>query len=72
METMVRDRLSSYMEPKGLFEDTMFGFRPHMSAQDVLLQLHRDIIRSTAMCHNDKAILVLDPGPLKTFVMTVS
>nr|XP_050033693.2 uncharacterized protein LOC126530455 [Dermacentor andersoni] len=60
MEKMVRDRLSPYMEAKGLFADTMFGFRPHMSAQDVLLQLHRDIIRPTAMRHNDKAILALD------------
>nr|XP_054933957.1 uncharacterized protein LOC129380223 [Dermacentor andersoni] len=57
---MVRDRLSPYMEAKGLFADTMFGFRPYMSAQDVLLQLHRDIIRPTAMRHNDKAILALN------------
>ncbi|XP_075559658.1 uncharacterized protein LOC142591179 [Dermacentor variabilis] len=31
-----------------------------MSAQDVLLQLHRDVIRPTTMQHNDKAILALD------------
>ncbi|KAG0416780.1 hypothetical protein HPB47_006144 [Ixodes persulcatus] len=34
VETMARDRLSSYMEAKGLFADTTFGFSPHMSAQD--------------------------------------
>lgn len=38
----------------------MCGFRPHLSAQDVLLQLHRDIIDPTTMRHNDKAILALD------------
>ncbi|XP_049275453.1 putative nicotine oxidoreductase [Rhipicephalus sanguineus] len=60
METMVRDRLSPYLESKGFFADTMLGFRPHMSAQDVLLQLHRAVIQPTAMQHNDKAILALD------------
>ncbi|KAM7284606.1 uncharacterized protein ISCGN_001700 [Ixodes scapularis] len=60
METMVRDRLSPYMEAKGLFADSIFGFRPHMSAQDVLLQIHRDIIQPTVMRHNDKVILALD------------
>ncbi|XP_049268870.1 uncharacterized protein LOC125757367 [Rhipicephalus sanguineus] len=57
---MVRDRLSPYLESKGFFADTMFGFRPHMSAQDVLLQLHRAVIQPTTMQHNDKAILALD------------
>lgn len=60
METMVRDRLSPYLEGKGFFADTMFGFRPHMSAQDVLLQLHRAVIQPITMQHNDKAILALD------------
>nr|XP_050046796.1 putative nicotine oxidoreductase [Dermacentor andersoni] len=59
-ETMVRDRLSPYLESKGFFAVTLFGFCPHMSAQDVLLQLHRDVIRPTTMQHNDKAILALD------------
>lgn len=60
MEAMVRDRLSPYLESKGYFADTMFGFRPHMSAQDVLLQLNRDIIQPTYSTHNDRAILALD------------
>lgn len=42
METMVRERLSAYLEARKTFADTMFGFRPHPSAQDVLLQLHHD------------------------------
>lgn len=44
METMVRDRLSEYLENQNVFADTMFGFRPHRSAQDVLLQLDREIL----------------------------
>nr|XP_037279839.1 uncharacterized protein LOC119172797 [Rhipicephalus microplus] len=60
METMVRDHLSAYLERKGVFGDSMFEFRPHLSAQDVLLQLQHDIIVPTTMRHNDKAILALD------------
>lgn len=44
METMVRDRLSEYLENKNTFADTMFGFWPQKSAQDILLQLHREVI----------------------------
>ncbi|XP_077512958.1 uncharacterized protein LOC144124180 [Amblyomma americanum] len=57
---MVRDRLSSYLESKGLFPVTMCGFRPHMSAQDVILHLHRDVIRPPTMQHNDESILAFD------------
>lgn len=60
METMVRERLSAYLEARRTFADTMFGFRPHLSAQDVLLQLQHDIIEPTTMRHNDKAVLALD------------
>lgn len=60
METMVRDRLATYLESKGHFADSMFGFRPHLSAQDILLQLKRDIIQPIPSTHNDRAILALD------------
>lgn len=60
MESMVRNRLSAYLEARGTFADTMFGFRPHLSAQDVLLQLHHDITEPTTMRQNDKAVLALD------------
>lgn len=36
MDAMVRDRLSDYLENRNTFADTMFGFRPHRSAQDII------------------------------------
>lgn len=60
MEAMVRDRLSPHMESKGLLADAMFGFRPRKSAQDVLPQLHRDVIQPITMRQNGKATLALD------------
>ncbi|XP_075527100.1 uncharacterized protein LOC142559381 [Dermacentor variabilis] len=57
---MVRDRLSAYLEARGTFADKMFGFPPHLSAQDVLLQLHHDVTEPTTMRQNDKPVLALD------------
>ncbi|XP_077564971.1 uncharacterized protein LOC144180514 [Haemaphysalis longicornis] len=59
METMVRDRLSDYLEAQHTFADTMHGFRPHRSAQDILLQLHRDVIEPIEHPSNDKVVLAL-------------
>ncbi|KAM7299368.1 hypothetical protein ISCGN_019934, partial [Ixodes scapularis] len=60
METMVRDRLSGFLENQNVFADTMFGFRQHRSAQDVLLQLDREILNPVECPLNDKAVLALD------------
>lgn len=60
METMVRDRLSEFLETQHTFADTMFGFRPQKSAQDILLQLHHDILDPVECPHNDKVVLALD------------
>lgn len=38
----------------------MFGFRPHRSAQDVLLQLDREILNPVEYPLIDKAVLALD------------
>ncbi|XP_077551464.1 uncharacterized protein LOC144165222 [Haemaphysalis longicornis] len=38
----------------------MHGFRPHRSAQDILLQLHRDVIEPIEHPSNDKVVLALD------------
>lgn len=38
----------------------MHGFRPHRSAQDVLLQLHREVIYPVEHPGNDKVVLALD------------
>ncbi|XP_049522549.1 uncharacterized protein LOC125945037 [Dermacentor silvarum] len=60
MATMVRDRLSGFLENQNAFSDTMFGFRPHRSTQDVLLQLNRENLNPVEYPLNDKAILALD------------
>lgn len=59
MEHMVLNRLQNYLEDSQLMPHTMFGFRPHLSTQDILLQLREDIL-SQASKHTPKAILALD------------
>ncbi|XP_070378167.1 uncharacterized protein [Dermacentor albipictus] len=56
---MVRDRLSEFLENPNVFADTIFGFRAHRSAEDVLLQLDREILNPVE-CLNDKEVLALD------------
>lgn len=60
METMVRGRLSEYLETQHVFADTMFGFRPHRSAQDVLFQLNPEVLDPLECPHNDRVVLALD------------
>ncbi|XP_037561044.1 uncharacterized protein LOC119440182 [Dermacentor silvarum] len=57
---MVRDRLSSYLEERNTLADSMYGFRPNKSAQDILLQLHHEVLTPIEHPHNDKIILALD------------
>lgn len=44
LERMVQKILQTYMEEQNLFPDTVFGFREHLSAQDILLQLKKQVI----------------------------
>lgn len=60
METMVRDRLSNYLEARRTFADTMYGFCSHRSAQDILLQLHHDVIEPVEHLSDDNVVLVLN------------
>ena len=60
METVVRDRLSSYLQEHHIFADSMYGFRPKKSWQDILLQLHHEILTPVEHPSNDKIILALD------------
>ncbi|KAM7287674.1 hypothetical protein ISCGN_031365 [Ixodes scapularis] len=60
METMVWNRLSGFLENRNVFAHTMFGFRQHRSAQDVLLQHDREILHPVEYPLNDKAVLALD------------
>nr|XP_037289037.1 uncharacterized protein LOC119181900 [Rhipicephalus microplus] len=57
---MVRDRVSPFLEERDIFVDSMCGFRPKKSSQDILLQLHREVLNPVQHPHNDKIILALD------------
>lgn len=48
MEHVILNRLQPYLEDKGVFTDTMFGFRPRLSTQDVFLQIKEDILEPAA------------------------
>ncbi|KAM7293892.1 hypothetical protein ISCGN_023467 [Ixodes scapularis] len=58
-EHMVHNRLSSHIEDKDYFPDTMYGFRPHLSTQDILLQLKEEVLDSLNN-HSKRSILTLD------------
>ncbi|XP_077553496.1 uncharacterized protein LOC144168368 [Haemaphysalis longicornis] len=56
---MVHARLTSYLEDNGYIPDTMFGFRQHLSTQDILLLLKEDIIDRLDR-HHKSCILAVD------------
>lgn len=59
LEHVVHTRLTRYLEESGQLPPTMIGFRAHLSTQDVMLQLHHDVV--TPHTHHDtQAILALD------------
>ncbi|KAM7312834.1 uncharacterized protein ISCGN_009738 [Ixodes scapularis] len=58
-EHVILNRLQPYVENNNLLPPTIFGFRPHLSTQDILLQLHEDINRQVS-AHSTRAILTLD------------
>ncbi|KAM7313515.1 hypothetical protein ISCGN_003377 [Ixodes scapularis] len=58
-EHMVHNRLSPHIEDKDYFPDTMYGFRPHLSTHDILLQLKKEVLDSLNN-HSKRSILTLD------------
>lgn len=58
MEHVVQTRLNRYMEENGLYADTMIGFRPKLSACDVMLQLKDQVIDKQT--RDTKVIVGLD------------
>lgn len=58
-EHVVLNRLQPYIENNNFLPPTMFGFRPHLSTQDILLQLHEEITQHISP-YSTKAILALD------------
>lgn len=58
-EHLVNNRLTAYLEDNNLLPHTMFGFRPHLSSQDVLLQLKEEVLAPLSS-QTKRAILALD------------
>lgn len=58
-EHMVQNRLSPFIEDHDHFPNTMYGFRPHLSTQDVLIQIKEDILDRLPKNHK-RCILALD------------
>lgn len=59
LEHVILNRLQPYLESSDLFPETMFGFRPHLSTHDILLQLKEQVLEHISP-HNTGAILALD------------
>lgn len=59
MERIILKRQQQHLEDTGQMPDSMYGFRQHLSTQDVLLQLKEEII-APATRHSPRAILALD------------
>ncbi|KAG0429466.1 hypothetical protein HPB47_023608 [Ixodes persulcatus] len=59
MERMVLNRLQRHLDCTKQMPDTMYGFRRHLSTQDVLLQLKEEVMKQ-ATRHSPRAILALD------------
>ncbi|KAM7294073.1 protein FAM135A isoform X1 [Ixodes scapularis] len=57
LEHVILNRLQAYVEDRDLLPHTMFGFRAHLSTQDVFLQLSQDIVEKK---RGMQALLALD------------
>lgn len=53
------NRLQHFLEDMGVFSNTIFGCRSHLSTQDVLLQIKEDIFDRISRT-TTKAVLALD------------
>ncbi|KAG0430094.1 hypothetical protein HPB47_023008 [Ixodes persulcatus] len=58
-EHVVLSRLQPYIDDTKVFSHTMFGFRAHLSAQDVFIQLKADILDNISPT-TTQAVVVLD------------
>lgn len=59
LEHIVLNRLQTYLEDHDKLPTTMFGFRPRLSTQDILLQLKEEVMLP-ATRNSPTAILALD------------
>ncbi|KAM7314805.1 hypothetical protein ISCGN_004589 [Ixodes scapularis] len=58
MEHVIQIRLHRYLEDSHLLPDTMFGFRPHFAAPDIMLFLHHQVVMRRTL--DTKFIVGLD------------
>lgn len=59
VERLILRRLQPFLEERGLFPNTMYGFRKHLSTHDILLRLKEEVL-APATRHSPRAILALD------------
>lgn len=58
-EKVVLTRLTAHIESNQLFPTSMFGFRPHLSAQDIFLMLKDEVLNPSAGS-SDRIVVALD------------
>ncbi|XP_037557435.1 uncharacterized protein LOC119434340, partial [Dermacentor silvarum] len=59
MERMVLRRLQKHLEETNQMPETMYGFRQHLSTQDVMIQLHELLVKQKS------ELLMIQPGKPK-------
>ncbi|XP_077543351.1 uncharacterized protein LOC144155642 [Haemaphysalis longicornis] len=60
LEHVLNNRWQRYLEGEGLYPDTMLGFRERLSTQDAMILLQQDILDTSILPHDNKAVLGLD------------
>lgn len=58
-ERVINTRLTKFVEKNSLLANTQFGFRPHMSTQDILLWVYKDLLEKPTRAQT-RCILALD------------
>lgn len=60
LEHVLYARWNRYLEAKGLYPNTMLGFRAKLATQDAMLLIKKEIVDTTTLSRDSKAILGLD------------
>lgn len=60
LEHVLYARWNRYLEAKGLYPNTMLGFRAKLATQDTMLLIKKEIVDTTTLSRDSKATLGLD------------
>lgn len=60
LEHVLNNRWQRYLEEKGLYPDSMLGFRERLSTQDAMIQLQHEILERPTTSQDNRAVLGLD------------